>query len=92
MSILESLEFIGEPTESYKAHIHFDDRYTFGAYGAHMRELTDFTSRMGRENGLILDNTYTGKAFYGMLDLMLKEQVNGPLVFWHTGGLLNLMH
>lgn len=91
-SILESLEFIDEPMESYAAQIHFEDQYTFGAYGAHTRELTDFTSRMAREYGLILDNTYTGKAFYGMLDLMLKEHVNGPLVFWHTGGLLNLMH
>ena len=91
-TILESLGFVDESPESYRDDIYFEDRYTFGAYGQYTRELTDFTSRMARETGLILDNTYTGKAFYGMLDLIAKEQVNGPLVFWHTGGLLNLMH
>ena len=91
-AILESLGFVDESPESYQDDIYFEDLYTFGAYGQYTRELKDFTSRMARETGLILDNTYTGKAFYGMLDLIAKEQVNGPLVFWHTGGLLNLMH
>ena len=91
-SILESLGFADEEAESYQDDIYFEDSYTFGAYGQYSQELEDFTSRMARETGLILDNTYTGKAFYGMLDLISKEQKNAPLVFWHTGGLLNLMH
>jgi D-cysteine desulfhydrase len=91
-SILESLGFADEDPESYQDDISFEDSYTFGAYGQYSKELRDFTSRMARETGLILDNTYTGKAFYGMLDLISKEQNNAPLVFWHTGGLLNLMH
>ncbi len=91
-AILESLGFVDESPESYQDKIYFEDLYTFGAYGQYTRELTDFTARMARETGLILDNTYTGKAFYGMLDLIAKEEVNAPLVFWHTGGLLNLMH
>ena len=91
-AILESLAFVDPSPETYQDDIYFDDRYTFGGYGQYTRELEDFTSRMARETGLILDNTYTGKAFYGMLDLLSREQENGPLVFWHTGGLLNLMH
>lgn len=91
-SILESLGFVDDSPESYQDDIYFEDTYTFGAYGQYTRELAGFTARMGRETGLILDNTYTGKAFYGMLDLTSKEEVSGSLVFWHTGGLLNLMH
>jgi D-cysteine desulfhydrase len=91
-AILESLGFIGESPESYTKDIDFEDAYTFGAYGKYTAELADFTSRMASETGLILDNTYTGKAFYGMLDLITKEQLESTLVFWHTGGLLNLMH
>jgi len=91
-AILESLAFVDPSPETYQDDIDFDDRYTFGGYGKYTRELTDFTSRMARETGLILDNTYTGKAFYGMLDLLSREYKSGPLVFWHTGGLLNLMH
>ncbi len=91
-AILESLAFVDPSPETYQDDIYFDDRYTFGAYGQYTRELTEFTSRMARETGLILDNIYTGKAFYGMLDLLSREQESGPLVFWHTGGLMNLMH
>jgi D-cysteine desulfhydrase len=91
-AIRESLGFLGESPGSYPENIYFEDQYTFGGYGLHSRELSDFTSRMGRETGLMLDNTYTGKAFFGMLDQIDKEQLQGPLVFWHTGGLLNLMH
>lgn len=91
-AILESLGFLDESPDSYRDSIFFEDLYTFGGYGSQTSELTDFTSRMGRETGLVLDNTYTGKAFFGMLDLVEKEKLKGPLVFWHTGGLLNLMH
>ena len=91
-SIMGSLDFVDESPESYKDDIHFSDQYTFGGYGLYSQELTDFTERMARDTGLILDNTYTGKAFYGMLDLISREQLKGQVVFWHTGGLLNLMH
>lgn len=91
-AILESIGFLDGDPESYMDDIYFDDRYTFGAYGNYTSELDEFTARMARETGLILDNTYTGKAFYGMMDLISKEREAGPLVFWHTGGLLNLMH
>lgn len=91
-AILESLDFVGESPESYQDEIYFVDHYTFGGYALYSQELTDFTGRMARETGLILDPTYTGKAFYGMLDLISSEQLKGRVVFWHTGGLLNLMH
>jgi D-cysteine desulfhydrase len=91
-AILESLGFLGEPPETYRGEIFFEDDYIMGGYGQHGPELEEFTGRMGRETGLVLDNTYTGKAFFGMLDLISRKQLKGPLVFWHTGGLLNLMH
>lgn len=91
-AILESLGFLEEHPEDYRDEIYFDDSYTFGAYGQYTKELFDFTGRMARETGLILDNTYSGKAFFGMLDLLSKDAESGPVVFWHTGGLLNLMH
>lgn len=91
-AILESLDFLGEPSESYLDQFDFLDGYTFGGYGLYNRELDEFTSKMARETGLILDNTYTGKAFFGMLDLMASRPWEGTSVFWHTGGLLNLMH
>jgi D-cysteine desulfhydrase len=45
-----------------------------------------------REEGLLLDPTYTGKAFAGLLDLQASGQFgdNDPVIFWHTGGLPGL--
>lgn len=43
--------------------------------------------------GLILDPTYTGKAFTALLDMIHKGEIQkkSKVLFWHTGGLMNLM-
>ena len=43
--------------------------------------------------GLILDPTYTGKAFAALLDLVHDGEIRqgSNVLFWHTGGLMNLM-
>ena len=45
-----------------------------------------------REEGLLLDPTYTSKAFAGLLDLHGSEHFGDtdPVIFWHTGGLPGL--
>jgi 1-aminocyclopropane-1-carboxylate deaminase/D-cysteine desulfhydrase-like pyridoxal-dependent ACC family enzyme len=45
-----------------------------------------------REEGLVLDPTYTGKAFAGLLDLHASGYFgdDDPVIFWHTGGLPGL--
>jgi D-cysteine desulfhydrase len=40
-----------------------------------------------RTEGLLLDPVYTAKAFAVVLDFM-QGGAAGPVVFWHTGGLL----
>ncbi len=40
-----------------------------------------------RTEGLLLDPVYTAKAFAVVLDL-IAAGAGGPIVFWHTGGLL----
>lgn len=43
--------------------------------------------------GLVLDPTYTGKAFTALNDLVDTGEIpkGSRVLFWHTGGLLNLM-
>lgn len=43
--------------------------------------------------GLVLDPTYTGKAFGGLLEMAGRGEFRTTpnVLFWHTGGLLNLM-
>jgi 1-aminocyclopropane-1-carboxylate deaminase/D-cysteine desulfhydrase-like pyridoxal-dependent ACC family enzyme len=48
--------------------------------------------RTARTEGLILDPTYTGKAFTALLEMAGGEIPEGSRVlFWHTGGLMNLL-
>jgi D-cysteine desulfhydrase family pyridoxal phosphate-dependent enzyme len=46
-----------------------------------------------RRGGLVLDPVYTGKAFYGMMDLVSRREIGADenILFFHTGGLLGLM-
>ena len=43
--------------------------------------------------GLILDPTYTAKAFKAMFDIVRSGEIpyGSRVLFWHTGGLLNLL-
>ncbi len=44
--------------------------------------------RLAQAEGVILDPVYTGKAFAGMIDLIVRRQLGDdePLIFLHTGG------
>jgi len=44
------------------------------------------------EEGIILDHVYTGKACYGMIDLLKRfpHQFGQNILFVHTGGLFGL--
>lgn len=78
------------PTE-VRRNLHYFDRWRFGGYGAVDDRLLAVVRHAAR-HGVLLDPTYSGKAFAGMVDLV-RERVIEPgssVVFWHTGGLLNL--
>ncbi len=42
---------------------------------------------VAREEGLLLDPVYSGKAMVGLLDLISKKELEGRILFWHTGGI-----
>lgn len=46
-------------------------------------------SHLARTEGLLLDPTYTAKAFAALLDLLPSGRLgdDDPVIFWHTGGL-----
>ncbi len=75
-----------------KSEIYFDDSYTIN-YGSVNRLLIKTIKTCAQEWGLLLDPVYTGKAFMGFLDYMKKGKIalGSKVVFWNTGGLLNLV-
>jgi len=89
--ILESLGFIYPHPEKFYNDIILYDEFLFEGYGKSNQELRNFKFKVAKSTGLVLDDTYTGKAFWGMIQIIKNENLNGNMLFWHTGGLLNLM-
>ena len=62
--------------------------YLCGGYGKYNRAIEKNIAVQMQENGIPLDPTYTGKAFYGMLDYLKKKSIkNKKVLFIHTGGM-----
>ena len=95
-AILESMNtlnnYLGKPI-NMPDDIEFDDNWMGNGYEATYPKLIDTIKWAAKTEGLILDPTYTGKAFHALI-MYVKNNVIKPksnVVFWHTGGLLNLM-
>ena len=73
--------------------IDFRDDWIGGGYGVATDRVYTTIDTVGRQTGLVLDPTYTGKAFVALQDLINSGEIQSGsrVVFWHTGGLLNLM-
>jgi len=66
-----------------------NDDYHFGGYAKAPPELMQFIAAMEKDHQLPLDPVYTGKALFGLLDMITKDAFpkGSKLLFIHTGGL-----
>lgn len=61
--------------------------YRCGGYGKYDENIMNMIRKEFKTNGINLDSTYTGKAFYGMQDYLQKNDIKGKnILFIHTGG------
>jgi D-cysteine desulfhydrase family pyridoxal phosphate-dependent enzyme len=68
--------------------IFVDDRFLGAGYGK-MGELEREAIRLfARQEGMLLDPVYTGRAAGGMLEMIRKNEItpSETVLFWHTGG------
>ena len=88
-SITEALlEDLGQaPSVSDDEVVVLDD-YLGEGYGVLSQSITDAIGLMARQEGILLDPVYSGKAMAGLLDLARKGYFpeDEPVVFLHTGG------
>lgn len=75
------------------SNMHFYDSFLCGGYAKYNDALFDTIKECISKEGMIIDPTYSGKAFYGMTQLLASsKQFEGKTVlFWNTGGLFNLL-
>ena len=59
-------------------------------YGLPSEEGDRAIERVARADGLFLDPIYSGKAFAALIDLAERGDVQGKVLFWHTGGIPTL--
>jgi len=89
----DSLDLLGLPACVAPADVSLIERTYIGkGYAVPTNEGIAAIKRLAQLEGLLLDPTYTGKAFAGLLDLQASGHFgdDDPVIFWHTGGLPGL--
>lgn len=76
--------------EDLKGKIIFNDDYIDGGYEKKDESLDNMLNNVAQSTGIILDSTYSGKAFYGMMQMIENTGIKGNILFWHTGGIMNI--
>lgn len=73
--------------ENWEEEIIFEDSWLSGGYGNYGDEIEQIMEKMYLENGIGLDAAYTAKGFWGMLEYLKREGIQGKnILFLHTGG------
>lgn len=65
------------------------NQYHFGGYGKVTDQLIDFINGFNEKHQILLDPIYTGKLFYGVIDLIKQDffKFNHKIILLHTGGI-----
>lgn len=67
--------------------IDFTDKYVAGGYGKSNSSIFEMINAILINDGIPLDSTYTGKAFWGMTEFTKNLGIKGRnILFIHTGG------
>ena len=84
----ECAQYIGSDIRLTKQHIKVVYGYTGEGYGVVSNLEREAIRLMARNEGVILDPVYTGRAFGGLIDLIRKGAFKRgeSVLFWHTGG------
>lgn len=79
-------------SKDYSDTIVFDDNYVGSGYDKRNKEVESFIKGVRQETSLLVDETYSGKAMYGMMDYIKKNKLKGNFLFWLSGGPLNAIN
>ncbi|MEN5035341.1 D-cysteine desulfhydrase [Pseudomonas sp. TWI929] len=89
---IETLDLIGAG-DAYDAEaVKVEDGYVGASYGIPTEAGLAAISRLAREEAILLDPVYTGKAMSGLIDLVEQGRFSktDTIVFLHTGGYVGL--
>lgn len=88
---LKDSEFLKNEINQVDKRSNFDwiNNFHFGGYGKYSTELIDFINEFKNQYNVPLEPIYTGKMFYGIVQLMKEKffPVDSKILAVHTGGL-----
>ncbi len=81
-------ERYGLEFEAEKSDFHIDGDYTCGGYNNEVPEVREAICRMARQEAILLDPCYTGKAFNAIAQMVRDRKIERgeTIIFVHTGG------
>lgn len=84
----ETAELLGEKMTFTPEDIFVNADYLGGGYGVMGAAEMEAVRLFGRQEGILLDPVYTGRAAAGLIDLARKGlfKPGEDVLFWHTGG------
>ncbi|MDO6437329.1 D-cysteine desulfhydrase family protein [Cyclobacterium sp. 1_MG-2023] len=87
--VKEGLQKMNVNKKIQLSDIYLNRDYDKGGYGVVTKNEINSINELARNEGILLDPVYTGRAFYGMLDYLKEKKIpsNSNVLFWHTGGL-----
>lgn len=78
--------------KNYTDSILFTDKYLCGGYEQYSEEMQNFITKTTQETGIVFDTTYSGKGLFGMIkEIEINNLQDKNIIFWHTGGIMNIM-
>lgn len=82
-------DFLGEDLTFSSQDIRVNADYLGGGYGVVSEMEREAIRLFARNEGILLDPVYTGRAAGGMIDLIRKGYFSSDetVLFWHTGGI-----
>lgn len=87
-SVIDYLNYSEQEVEISNNEILFIDEYVGMGYADIYPSIVSTIKNVARSTSILLDPVYTGKAFYGMLQNLLNNEIeNCNILFIHTGGI-----
>ena len=85
--VIDSIRDYLKTDSNFDDKVIFIDDYICNGYGKSNEKIKQTIEFAMSQYGIPLDSTYTGKAFYGMMEYIKKERIIGKsILFIHTGG------
>ena len=82
----EAADLIAPSIDIEPSDLEMTEEYLGEGYGKPATGVAEAIDLMTRLEGIVVDPVYTAKAVAAIIDMARKKTIQGPVLFWHTGG------